>query len=250
MIKPYYEEPGIQIFLGDCLEIMPQLEPVDLVLTDPPYVGLKGGVNFDKLPHGVAGRDESFSVGDLWGASLNWVPVAWDLCQKGMLAFCSFHFVDELGLSLKSYKLALITWHKRSSPPSINNVPHYSTEFIWVFKKQPGLTWRKLKTFYNILGLSAGCVSTGERITKNKKSVHPTQKPLALFRQLLLINPNTILDPFMGTGTTLVAAKELGRKCIGIEIEQKYCDIAIDRLRQGVFNFQEGQTVNDKRNRS
>ena len=66
---------------------------------------------------------------------------------------------------------------------------------------------------------------------------HPTQKPLSLMRWCVLICPDvqSILDPFMGSGTTLVAAKQLGRRAIGIEIERKYCDIAIERLRQDVL---------------
>jgi len=56
MTKPYFQKDDITIYHGDCLDVMPQLEPVDLVLADPPYVGMKGGVNFDRLPHGVAGR--------------------------------------------------------------------------------------------------------------------------------------------------------------------------------------------------
>jgi site-specific DNA-methyltransferase (adenine-specific) len=69
---------------------------------------------------------------------------------------------------------------------------------------------------------------------------HPCQKPLSWATWLIAraCDPgNTVLDPFMGSGTTLVAAKQLGRRAIGIEIEQKYCDIAIERLRQGVLKL-------------
>ncbi len=71
---------------------------------------------------------------------------------------------------------------------------------------------------------------------------HPTQKPLGLFKSLLkdfAEEGEIILDPFMGSGTTLRAAKDLGLKSIGIEIERKYCDIAIERLRQQAFSFEE-----------
>ena len=75
----------------------------------------------------------------------------------------------------------------------------------------------------------------------NKTQIyHPTQKPIKLMKYLLQTYSkigDLIIDNAMGSGTTLVAAKELGRKAIGIEIEEKYCEIAVDRLRQGVFTF-------------
>ncbi|MDE2106820.1 MAG: site-specific DNA-methyltransferase, partial [Patescibacteria group bacterium] len=97
---------------------------------------------------------------------------------------------------------------------------------------------------------STGYIDDGYRIVrsvvrcKNEHSdaVHPTQKPLELLRWLLGYScqpGGTVLDPFMGSGTTLVAAKQLGRRAIGIEIEERYCDIAVERLRQSVFRFEE-----------
>ena len=76
-------------------------------------------------------------------------------------------------------------------------------------------------------------------IGKEDSRAHPTQKPLKLMTWCIVHAPKaqTILDPFMGSGTTLVAAKNLGRRCIGIELEQKYCDIAIQRLAQDVLDF-------------
>ncbi len=72
---------------------------------------------------------------------------------------------------------------------------------------------------------------------------HPTQKPVELITWILTLKwtpIGTILDPFMGSGTTLRAAKDLGRKAIGIEIEENYCAIAVERLKQGVLNFKRG----------
>ncbi len=70
-----------------------------------------------------------------------------------------------------------------------------------------------------------------------KESSHPCERPIELYVWCILYSPNaqTILDPFMGSGTTLRAAKDLGRKCIGIELEEKYVKIAVERLRQEVL---------------
>lgn len=93
---------------------------------------------------------------------------------------------------------------------------------------------------YGRNGKHPGTVWIASRILHNhpENFGHETQKPQRLIEKMIRISSNqgeTILDPFMGSGTTLRAAKDLGRKAIGIEIEQKYCDIAIERLRQGVL---------------
>ena len=80
--------------------------------------------------------------------------------------------------------------------------------------------------------------SGGYRDSERGTSFHPCQKPVALMRWCLSFCDGTILDPFMGSGTTLRAAKDLGRQAIGIEIEEKYCEIAANRLRQKVLAFQ------------
>jgi len=76
-----------------------------------------------------------------------------------------------------------------------------------------------------------------------RHKVHPTQKPLALMKWCLgLVDAHTVVDPFMGSGTTLVAAKQAGMMATGIEINEAYCKSAVNRLRQGVLNFEEALT--------
>lgn len=207
-IEPYYQEEGITIYCADCRDILPQLEPVDLVLTDPPY-----GINYDRnkkhrgkvVNNTVIGDDKPFNPSFLlngnlilWGANCyaSKLPDSktW-LCWKKTLT-------NNDGGQTADMELAWANCVGRSR--------HF--EYLW-----------------------AGCY----RAYENAEYYHPTQKPVALMAWCIKLSKasGTILDPFMGSGTTLVAAKQLGLKAIGIEIEQKYCDIAIERLRQGVLNF-------------
>jgi DNA modification methylase len=115
-------------------------------------------------------------------------------------------------------------------------VPHFLSEFIWAFKKTPGLKWRNWKTtVFSIANLTCGCVSTGERLTKKDgTALHPTQKPVKLMKDLLSIADEDmiILDPFAGTGSTLVAAELMGMNYIGIEQDEKYVEIARKRVQK------------------
>jgi len=219
----------VKLFLGNCLDIVPQ---ADVIITDPPYVGLKGGIEI--TGNGVTQRiEDSTSIGDLWNASLDWVSLAWDACHYGMMVFCSHHFIGHLQLLLEPYVVGLVIWHKRNSPPAQNNVPHFSNEYIWLFKKKPGIVWRALETFYDIPMLQAGCFSS-ERILMpgTKKALHPTQKPLALMKALLQAVPQgmTVSDWFMGLGTTGVACVEAGIGFSGVEINSTYFEIAKQRI--------------------
>ena len=235
-MKPYYEQGGITIYHGDCRDIMPTLEPVDLVLTDPPYVGLSGGTEHKGV--GLAKRYQSSkAVGDPWEASLDWVQAASGRATLGVLVFCSHANLPETAMAFAALKrVGLISWHKRNSPLAVNNVPRFTEEYVWLFSKAPGLQWKIFKsTLIDIPKLATGFCATERLVDSDGVALHPTQKPVELIKRLLAIGGETILDPFMGSGTTLRAAKDLGRRAIGIEIEERYCEIAAKRLSQEVL---------------
>jgi DNA modification methylase len=210
---PYYEEPGIVIYHGDCREILPTLPKVDLVLTDPPYgIGEAAGKNKSRVQlavpkdYGVASWDDKVCQEEIdearkqskwqciFGGNFYVLPpspswLVWDKDNTGDFADC---------------ELAWTNW-----PTAVRRIIYRWNGFM----QEPG------------------CVK--------ETRYHPTQKPLPVIKWCLSLAPqaHTILDPFMGSGTTLRAAKDLGRQAIGIEIEEKYCEIAVNRLRQEVLNF-------------
>jgi len=203
MIEPYYDEGDIQIYLGDCLEIMPCLPKVDLVLTDPPY-----GIG-NKMSGGTWGSAIKYADFRAWDEKPNdsTVKIMIDLSKKSIIWGGNY-------FSLPPSRCWLV-WDKRNAVPTMADC-----ELAWTNFDKP------VKRF----SCGVGIHTFG----------HPTEKPLKLIKWCIKQANNisqTILDPFMGSGTTLVAAKELGRKAIGIEIEEKYCEIAVRRLQQEVFKW-------------
>ncbi|MFA5379307.1 MAG: site-specific DNA-methyltransferase [Dehalococcoidia bacterium] len=225
MIEPYYQESGITIYHADCRDVLPHLGAVDLVLTDPPY-----GIGFDfqakrsrktGLDFGVSSRDVkrdpawSMVVGD----DLPFDPSPW-LKFPAVVLWGANNYADKLPPCR-----GWLVWDKLGDK---NPCAFGDCELAWTNRNMSIRIHRQLWR---------GLVREGEENVANGSKYHPCQKPIRLMRWCLSFFPDsiTVLDPFMGSGTTLVAAKQLGRKAIGIEIEKKYCEIAIERLRQEVI---------------
>lgn len=207
--KPYYEEAGITIYNADCREVLPYLPKVSLVLTDPPY-----GIDFDTdYRRFTSGFDvERKAHAPVVGDAEPFDPTPWLQFPKAIL----------WGANCYSSRLPLgswLVWDKRHANGTAFLADAEAAWMgggygIYIFSK----TWQ-------------GCL-------RSEPIQHPTQKPTALMAWCIeksRVVSGLILDPFMGSGTTLVAAKQLGRRAIGIEISKEYCDIAVDRLRQDVL---------------
>ena len=207
-MQPYYERDGIVIYHGDCREILPTLGKVDLLLTDPPYgAGLGGG--FDSKWGDMVGDD---GMPDL--------RFILDMACR-VVSFGASYYPDQL-----PHRGRWICWDKRTIDGAADAMLGSPFELAW--SNQRTGNDRIIRVLH---GGVVNADGAGAR-------VHPTQKPLAVFRQLIewyAEQGDTILDPFMGSGTTLRAAKDLGRKAIGIEIEERYCEIAARRLSQEVL---------------
>ena len=217
------------LYLGDCLEVMPTLGKVDAVVTDPPYVGLKGGFDHYQTHNLAPSKVKTSAVGDPWSASFEWLPHAKELASRCIVAFCGYSDVATLktAADLDGW---LVTWAFNNSAPSMRNAPWFRNEFAWVLKTGKG-TWRKIPTVIHHPKLNAGCAGSPERLLKpDGTAAHPTQKPIAVVSKLIIPEAATILDPFMGSGTTGVACVKLGRKFIGIELDEGYFDIACKRI--------------------
>ena len=245
-IKPYYgPHAGITIYHGDCREILPTLPKCDLLLTDPPY-GITQNVwdnteavfeVFDSTICPIVCTAQNPFTAYLicrYSFRFKWADV-WEKTQ-------AVGFLNAKVMPLRKHEdiVVLCTGRMQYTPqitrkPSENVRPHGDTAQS---SNYGSFNEKRTRT----IGLEETYPQSIVRFPNCQEGDHPTQKPVALFGYLVstyTLPDWTIFDPFMGSGTTLVAAKNLGRTAIGIEIEEKYCEIAAKRLSQEVFDFSE-----------
>jgi site-specific DNA-methyltransferase (adenine-specific) len=204
---PYYSHAGITIYHGDCRDILPHVT-ADVVVTDPPY-----GMDVDNGKLRRIGKPIGYEWHGVEHAGTEWMR-------------------DVLALGLPTVLFGANAYASK--------LPDYPGWIVWD-KQADGfaqgspaeLAWSNCLTNLRMFRLNYRGFTT-----RDDPKYHPMQKPVALMAWVLKlaeIPDGIILDPFMGSGTTLVAAKQLGRKDIGIEIEERYCEIAAKRLQQEVL---------------
>lgn len=243
-MKPYYEQDGITIYHGDCREIIPTLAlGAHITITDPPYgqTSLEWDRWVDGWPSLIPG-DEMWCFGSMrmflervddfdgWKFGQD---VVWEKSNGSGFAADRFRPVHE----------HVVEWYRGRWSDLQNDVPRVnrtganksgrrrgSTPHTGAIQQQP-------------------YVDDGTRLVRSVIHVqscqgialHPTQKPLGIVTPLVSYScppSGIVLDPFMGSGSTLVAAKQLGRRSVGIELDERYCEIAAKRLAQGVFDLE------------
>lgn len=243
-MKPYYDDgKGIVIYHGDALEILPMLEPgsVDLVLTDPPYAVSRSGVGRWQQRYGRTTDLDFFPADRDWAGMIETVNKVTLCCLELLVPSGSLYaWVGhrEFGpivslLEDKSFSTRFLVWSKKHPVPAAPGSGWVSGAELCVYAYRSGRKWN-----YRTDAPSNVLVADSYRYGQPGKVDHPTQKPLAVISPLILASSSSgdlVLDPFMGSGTTLRAAKDLGRRAIGIEISEEYCRIAVDRLQQEVL---------------
>lgn len=196
------------IYQGDCLELMKDIpdNSVDCVITDPPY-GINYQSNFRKNKHSKIHGDISFPI-----ESIN---ECIRISKRCAYIFCRWEQIE-----LLPKPKSVIAWIKNNwSMGDLKHEHGRQWEACCFFPQEQHKFIKRIPD-----------VIFSERTGNN---LHPTEKPVKLISTLISCNTgNIILDPFAGSGTTLVAAKQLGRKYLGFELEEKYCEIARKRLAQ------------------
>ena len=230
-MTPYYDHAGIVIYHGDCREILPTLPKVDLVLTDPPY---------SEYTHKNAKSNRGLGYGN---KAIDFKAIDFKAID-GLLR--------ELGGKCDHWFVSTLDWHHIAELERNTPKPWEFVRFgVWVKTNpmpqisadRPANGWEGIAYLHNTATKKAwrGGGAHGNWIGPVlTDGAHPTGKPIGFISSTVRRfseENGLILDPFMGSGTTLVAAKQLNRRAIGIEIEEKYAEIAAKRLEQEVFDF-------------
>lgn len=221
-MTPYYSHAGITIFLGNNRDVLPTLEAgsVDLVLTDPPY-----GVDW-----GFTGQGSGASTSGTRESQFAGMKIVGDQC--------------DFDPSFLLHYPKVILWGFHHYPQ------HLSRGSVLIWLKKYDSAFGSFLSDADIAWMKGGCGVYAHRTINptsfQSERVHPTQKPVALMTWCIELagSRGLILDPFMGSGSTLVAAKLLGRKAIGIDIEERWCEAAAKRLQQEMLPMNGGDAPN------
>ena len=203
---------------GDCLDVMPGLEPVDMILTDIPYAEVNrkssGLRNLDKGKADEGGLDIDTAINEMMR-----------LCKGSMYVFCGTMQISRIVELMRGERMSVRVgaWEKTNPSPMNGTRLWLSGLEFCIYGKRPKATFNehcKKALWQNPVG-------------RNKR--HPTEKPLPLFNRLVEASSNegdTVLDCCMGSGTTGVACINIGRKFIGIEKDAEFFNVACDRIRE------------------
>lgn len=223
-IKPYYSDESVSLYLGDCRDLMSMLPKCDLLLTDPPYKQSKSGGGL------IAKRETYKAIRPLSDFDPEWFLSTLSTVGKSAhgYIFCSKDLLPAYTafLSKSGWGWDMLAYTKANPLPTKNNKYLSDIEYL-LFYREAG------KCYFNNDAPFSFYSKVKRTICTPSEFGHPTEKDVDIIGQLIQVSTKAgdlVLDPFVGSGTTLVAAKTAGRTGIGVEIEERYCEIAARRL--------------------
>jgi site-specific DNA-methyltransferase (adenine-specific) len=221
-MTPYYADSLVTIYHGRAGDVLPFVD-ADVVVTDPPY-----GTGGWRRPESGAGSSPIAALHreDWDDGAVDWLTdrptvTFWPAARTWLLLVAA----NAAGLT----KHRALYWQKPDPKPQVGGRVRWSIEPVWVLSRDGFLLYGETDLYRQ----------SAVRMNRDAEAAgHPYQKPVAVMRWLIGKVPGaSVLDPFMGSGSTLVAAKESGRRAIGIEIEERYCEIAAQRCSQEVLGL-------------
>jgi DNA modification methylase len=221
MVKPYYEDDLVTLYHGDCLEVTEWLA-ADVLVTDPPY----GMAYRDRSGRTVANdltTESRTAVLDAWGSQPALMFGTWKVERPALVS-------------------QILIWDKWGGGGTVSKPSSpwaYSHEEIYMLGEWPDRVPGGRAREGGLPSRGSGVIRVPNYNTQSAdKPNHPTPKPVGLMELLISqCPPGVIADPFAGSGSTLLAARNLGRKAIGVELDESYCELIAKRLSQQAFDL-------------
>lgn len=215
-MTPFYKRDGITIYHGDCMSVMPHLDiSFDAVITDPPF-----GIGFSYDLH----DDDPAQYKEMMLAFIN-------LAKEKAIKGAPFFVWQSMKKASIWHEWFLDEYRIFAACKSFTQYYPVSIQYSW----DPVIFWGELKGQPTVYAKDYHEQRLAPFGAHREKNTHPCPRPVeqvAYIISIATLQGDTILDPFCGSGTTLVAAQQLGRRAVGIEISEDYCNIAVERLRQ------------------
>ena len=220
-MEPYYQTENVTLYHGDCLDILPELQ-ADIVIADPPY-----GIDYQSARR-IDRTQWKPKIQNDTAPFVSWIPDSFNVLTEGGRLICFYRWdvqdefynaLDEAGFTIKSQ----IIWDK---------VVHGMGDLAGEFAPQHENMIYATRGRYTFTSARPKSVIRCQRVNA-ESLLHPNEKPAGLIEELILSlteRNDLVLDPFIGSGTTAIAAIRIGRRCIGIDISSEYLDVAIQRI--------------------
>lgn len=256
--EAYFRKEDVSLFHDNCLDVLPLLEreSIDLIFADPPYRLSNGGITCKAGKIALVDKgdwDKSQGFEEDYKFTYSWLKLCREVLKQSGSIWISGtpHNIFQVGYALQSLGFHImneITWFKPNAPPNLScrYFAHAHESLIWAKKSKDAkhtFNYEVMKSWNDRISPAGKQMRSVWSIPltppeEKNNGRHPTQKPLELMRRIILSSSreeDVVLDPFTGSGTTGVIAKEFGRKFVGVEIEKEFCDLAIKRINRGNF---------------
>lgn len=226
--KPYYQDEFVTLYQGDCLEVTEWLD-ADVLVTDPPYgmAYVSNSSKYGSTP-AIAGDNDPGLRDTILHMWQQWDPNGDDGGPEGNLRPALVFGTWRVPRPCATRQL--VVWDKGDSPGMGDLAMPWGPAHEEIYVIGVGFAGKRRANVHRVPTLAPSAT---------RRPDHPTPKPVKLMEELVSYCPGGVVaDPFSGSGATLLAARNLGRRAIGVECEERYCEVIADRLAQGVFDFE------------